>query len=172
MSAILSPKQSVDQFNAAVKAGGGNKEAQQAKRLEFGPLHVWVWKGCLQILVEKVNLAIIAVEQTIQTNQDVRQNQDAGEENAVGVRIPTIWYDVLVQRGANYIAEGVQDLQVQQDVQRWPQEIEVCMKPNSESDRAWSIMRSWMLNTEGVVYLGGQAPKGDLERQIQNFLGM
>ena len=46
--------------------------------------------------------------------------------------------------------------------------LEVCMTPNSESDRAWSITLAWILNAKGAVYLGGQAPK-DLERQIQNF---
>ena len=69
---FVSSKHSVGQYNAAVKGGVGNKEAQQAKGLEFGPLHFWVWKGCLKILVEGMYLATTAVEQTIQTNQDVR----------------------------------------------------------------------------------------------------
>ena len=77
---FVSSKQSVEQYNAAVKAGGGNKEAQQAKRIELGTLHLRVWKGCLKVLVERMNLAMVVVEQQFFHNQDVRQNQDAGKK--------------------------------------------------------------------------------------------
>ena len=42
--------------------------------------HVLVSNGCLKILAQRMKLAMVAVEQTIQTNQDLRQNQDTGEK--------------------------------------------------------------------------------------------
>ena len=107
----------MDQCNAAVKAGGGNT--------------YWSRMVLEDIGVKDEKLAMVAVEQTIQTNQDLRQNQDAGEKEMqlgsgfartmLGAKEQFAW-----QRDCNFKFSKMLDDGFNRS--------EVYMKPQSESD--------------------------------------
>ena len=77
----------------------------------------------------------------------------------------------LEHQGAICIAEGCKTFKFSKMLNDGFNRFEVYMKPNPESDRAWSSMMSFMLNTEGVVSWEDRLQRGDLRETDPECFG-
>lgn len=156
-------------------AKAGNKEQQNKKRGEMGPLHLHVWNAWVkefadasakQVAEYTEKLEKLSAQEDQKNKEEYTTQLSISQENVRELERYADWW----KSNKNRMLGDCKVVRIGKCYNADYKKMEFACRANTQTEQVWLRMIDHLMNFEAAVYLPGVAPKGDFERRLQESL--